>query len=393
MALPNVKITTANGNLGRAALSADGIAALLLTGVAIDGKVDLNKPYQISSTIELAALGITGDTNALAYKEIVAFYAQAGQGAELYFMLVSPATTLEDMCSEVADSPLRKIVEAGGGRIRLVGINKLAPEGYLLDATQGIDADSILAAASAQKVAEDFANKINPFRVFLAAPGYDSTVTDMYKPRQGSYNRVAFVLASDHQQNKTAAVGQVLGRAAKQPASASIARVKDGVMAAQGWLTNGKTSKEMAGKADILHDAGYIIYRHYPSKNGVYLNDDPMAAPVTDDYSQLNLGRVIDKAIILAYDTYIGEIMDNISVDPATGKLPQGVCLSYQSMIENAVASTMSGQISAFTAYIDPAQNLLSTSELKVVCSITPLATLRSISVTLGFANPAISNS
>ena len=98
MALPNVIIALGNGNTGRSAATADGVAGLLLTGSAVSGKLELGRHYQLSSTRDLTTLGITAENNPLADKEVKAFYAQAGDGAELHLMVVAAATTVYLMC-------------------------------------------------------------------------------------------------------------------------------------------------------------------------------------------------------------------------------------------------------------------------------------------------------
>ena len=126
----------------------------------------------------------------------------------------------------------------------------------------------------------------------------------------------------------------------------------------------------------------------YPTRNGCYLNGDPMAAPVTDDYSQLYLGRVVDKAVTIIYDTYITEVLDNISIND-DGTLDQNQCIYLQNQIIDAVTSQMDGQISSFDAYIDPAQNILATGNLQVSTSIVPMGVINRINVDLAFSNPA----
>lgn len=391
MPLPNVNIKLGNGNLGQTSATDDGISGLILTGKAVEGKLELNKHYQLSSTRDLKVLGITEETNPFAVKEIKAFYAQAGEGAELHLLIVSEATTLTAMCDPADGSPLRRLIDAAAGRIRLVGINKLPPAEYEADTTQGIDADAITAAANAQKVAESYANQIRPFRLLLPAPAWTGVTENLYKPTESSYNRVAFILASDGAMTGTytAAVGMILGRAAAMEPQQSIGRVKSGSLAANGYFTSGNNYLEKSGMAEALNDAGYIFFINYTAKNGCYLNGDQMAAPLSDDYGQLHLGRIIDKAMIIAYTTYISEILENIAVDEK-GNLPAGACKSFEGMIENAIAGNMGNQISSFTAYVNPAQNVLSTGKLEIDCKLVPLGVLREIQVNLSFENPAV---
>lgn len=389
MALPGVTIELMSGGLGRVSATDDGVAGLLLTGTAVGSTLELNKHYQLSTTRDLDTLGVTAENNPLVDHEVRSFYAQAGDGSELHLLVVSEASVLEDMCDPSAGSPLCKLIEGAGGRIRIVGVNRLIGEEESPDTSQGIDGDAIAAAAKAQQCAEGYAEKIMPFRVFLPAAKWTGEV-GTYKPSESSYNRVAMVLASEGELSGQypAAIGMVLGRAAKAEPQQDLGRVKFGSLAAEGYFTDGSPFLSKQGLADSLNDAGFIFFLNYPSRNGCYLNGCPMACAATDDYAVLNNGRVIDKAMVVCYDTYISEIMDNLVVD-ADGKLSSGVCTNFEAMVENAVASLMDGQISSFSAYVDPDQNILSISRLEIECTIVPLGVAKNIHVKLGFSNPA----
>ena len=390
MARPNVNITLGNGNLGRSAATDDGVAALLLTGATVSGKLELNKHYQLSGTADLVALGVTADNNPLVYKEVTAFYEQTGDGAELHLLVVAEATTLTQMCDSAADSPLRKLIDASGGRVRLVGVNKIPPMEYEADTTQGIDKDAITAAEKAQAVIESYAaGKVNPFRMLMPAPAFDAEVDSLFKPRESSTNAVCYVLASDDAAKHTAAIGRVLGRAASLSVHQSIGRVRSGSIGTDMYLTDGQSYIDADGLADSLHDAGYIIPVAYPRKNGAYLNGDPAAAPVTDDYAQLRYGRTVDKARIIVYDTLIDEILDDVDTDSA-GDLSAGQRTSYEGMIENAVLTQMNGEITSFAVSIPEGQNILTSETIRVVCRIQPKGVVTTFEVTLEFTNPAI---
>lgn len=392
MALSNVNIILGNGNLGKIDALDDGVAGLIVTGTAVAGKLELNKVYPMASTASLGTLGITAENNPLAYKDIAAFYQQTGEGAELYLLVVSEASTLTQMCSAVAGSPLKKLVDYASGRIRLVGVNRNTPVDYIGTFDAGIDQDVITAIEAANSVAESCQKQVRPFRLLLPALGWTGSLEELYKPRMGSANGVGLVMASDGRYGESthysAAIGQVLGRAASIPVCRSIARVRDGSIAALGYLTDGKTPEEHFDIWDALDAAGYIFYRSFTALNGYYLNADNMCAPASDDYSELNLGRVIDKAVILAYKTYITEIADNIIMDEE-GKIPVAVCKAFETMITRAVNISMGNEISRFTAYVDPKQNVLSSGILTVDCKIVPLAILKTINVNLSFENPA----
>lgn len=385
--LPNVKITVSNGNLGRVAPSDDGVAGLVLTGEAVAGKLTLNKPYLLNSTRDLITLGVTSETNYLVDKEVKAFFAQAGEGSELHLVVVSNATTMTQICAASAESPLSKLIESAAGRIRLVGINKVTPAEYVSEETQGIDSDAITAMQAAQECAESFTERVYPFRLLIAASGWTGSTESLFKPSEANCNRVAMVLASDDE-GKSAAIAQVLGRAARIEPQQSLGRVLDNQIATKGWYTDGSEMLDKAGLGNALHDAGYIFYRSFPRRNGCYLNGSPMCAPVTDDFSTLHNGRIIDKAVIVAYSTYISQIQDNVQI-ASDGTLNIAVCKSYEGMIDNAVGVAMKGQISGFESYVDPAQNVLSSGTLEIVCGVTPLGVLDQIKVNLSLTNPA----
>ena len=162
----------------------------------------------------------------------------------------------------------------------------------------------------------------------------------------------------------------------------------DGAIATGMYRTDGQSYAEAAGLADTLHDAGYIIPIGYPRKNGAYLNGDPTAAPVTDDYAQLRYGRTIDKARIIVYDTLIDEILDNVESD-TDGNLSAGQCVSYAGMIENAVLTQMADEITSFTCTVPQDQDILSSETIRVVCQIQPLGVIETIEVTREFTRPA----
>jgi len=393
MSLPNVNITLGNGNMGAISLSDDGIAALIVTGKEVTDKLKLKKVYVLASAQDLKQLGADETNNPLVCKEVNGFYTAAGEGAELHLMVVSEATTLTHMCTEdeEGDSPMKMLINSAAGRIRLVGINRNPPQDYVPTVSGNLDADVISAMAAAHSVAESYLGEIAPFRVLVPALGWNGETAGLYQPREGSYNRVAVVLASDglfgDSNYYSAAIGQVLGRAAKISVQQNLGRVRDGAIAAEGFLTDGSTPEEHYSVWNLLDDAGYIFYRTFIGKNGYYLNGDHMAAPVSDDYSYLSLGRTVDKAVVIAYQTYIDDILDNIVVDE-NGSLPVAICKNFEASIIRAVNTSMSDEISSFSAYIDPDQNVLANGKMEISCQIVPMGTLRQININLSLNNP-----
>ena len=248
MSLPNVNITLGNGNIGTVTLSDDGISGLILSGKAVNDTLALDKVYVLAGTADLKKYGITKENNPLLYKDIMAFYTAAGDGAELHLLVVDEAKKLTEICSMEDGSPLKKLIDSEAGRIRLVGINVNPGEEYEAVQTSGVDQDVVTAVTAAQQVAENYMNQIAPFVVLLPALGWNGSTDSLYQPREGSQNCVSVVMASDGKVGDgkfySAAIGQVLGRLATCAVNISLARVRDGSIAAAGYLTDGKTPED-----------------------------------------------------------------------------------------------------------------------------------------------------
>jgi hypothetical protein len=388
MALPKVAITLGNGNLGASVATDDGVAGLVLTGVATAG-LPLGTPKVIFSLSEAQDLGIlaTGG-NANAYRHIREFYDMAGEGAELYIMTVADTVTLTQMADLTNATGATKLLDAAQGRIRLLGLTRNPAASYIPGLTDGLDKDSLDAITKAQQLALAYGAQYKPVRVLIEGRKLDTTNLATLKDLRTYTANHAGVVIGSTTNDGSASVGLVLGRAASIPVQRNIGRVKDGALPILSAYVN-TTKAEDLTSGDLLHDKGYIFLRTFVGRSGYYLNDDPMCAPVTDDYSQLALGRVIDKATMIAYQTYVEELNDEITIDES-GKISIPVIKYLQNKIESAVNLAMVDEISSFSAYIDADQNVLSTGKLTVKAAIVPMGYTKTIEVLLGFTNPAL---
>jgi hypothetical protein len=395
MGLPGVKINVLNGQLGRTPGSADGVAGLIGSGVATTD-IALGEAKQVFGTEDVKALGIneeydtTNSTNI--YRQIKDFYAEAGEGAELWIMIVSPTTTMADM-ADVAGNFAPVLLDAADGRIRLLGISR-SPDGtYAPTYTSGMDDDAEAAVMAAQALAEAYANQYKPLRVLVEGRDFQGVVANLKDLRQGTQNRIGVVLAGLGANMKAAAVALALGRMAAVPVQRNIGRVKDGDLGlVNAYLSDGQRIESYSlGAWGAIHDKGYIFARKFQGRSGYFFNDDPAATLITDDYSSLARGRVIDKALLLAYTTYVEEILDDIEINPETGRMNPGVIKSYQARIENVLNLEMvnTGEASGLSVEIDPNQNVLATDRVQISLAIIPKGYSKEIIVDLGFSNPA----
>lgn len=406
MPLPTVNIELTNGSIGGAPVSNDGIAGMVLTGIATT-HLPLNTPRALYSITEVEDLGINEqydqDNATDAYRHCKNFYDQAGNGAKLWIILVPETTTMENIL-DGETAPAGQLLNQADGEIRLLGITRNPnPETYTPTYTDGIDPDVVAAVTKAQTLAESRAALYSPLSILIEGRDFQENVSSLYDLRSGSNNRVSVVLGNDQGQigvdvsnnpifHKGAFVGLVLGRMASLPVQRNIGRVKDGdIRIRKAFISGGNPINHYNSAAlDTVHDKGYIFARKYIGKNGFYFNDDPTATAITDDYAYQSRRRVIDKAVRLLYNTYVNELLDDLELNPETGKMAIGAIKSYQVAGERVLTESMlvNGEISGVNVFVDPEQNVMVNNQISVNLGIIPKGYAKEIVIELGFANP-----
>jgi len=189
------------------------------------------------------------------------------------------------------------------------------------------------------------------------------------------------------------AVSLVCGRAAAIPVQRSLARVKDGAVAATDLFLGSKPAEN--GNPDVVHDRGYITFRTYTGKAGYYFTDDKLCVAATDDYALLPRRRVIDKAYRIGYQTLVNELSDELPVT-GDGNIPAPTIKSIQNKVEAAIENSMTanGNLgndptdvtdTGVECFIDHRQNVVATSQLKVKLRVKPFGYAKYIDLYLGF--------
>lgn len=384
MGLSNVNITINRNGLGQVAIQGDGAAGIYLQGVAVADKLELETPYVVKSVKDAETIGITSDgANMSAFKQINEFYQTAGDGKKL-FLIVSD----KGAKNEVLKSCVEKLLNHAGGEISLLGICLPVTAGAEIQG--GLSKEVFEAQTTLQLLADAYVNKIMPFTAVIAGVGFKGNAQELADLKTMSNYRTQIALTATDDSG-VAAVGQLLGAYMAQPVYRKISRVKNGALPMTmggAYLTDKKTIDGRADLLDELTDKCYIVYRDFPGRTGYFYNGDYTATLETDDLRYIARIRVIDKALKIAYNTYVGELDDEIDITE-DGKLDPAQVSYLQELIYNQVMGNMKEAISNFTATIDPAQNVLSGKGTDVVLSITPKGYLNPINVTLGFVNPA----
>ncbi|HEY5509380.1 MAG TPA: DUF2586 family protein [Paludibacter sp.] len=381
--LSNVTITLVRNGLGLVAETNDNICGFVMPGVAVVGKLVLGTPYAIYSTDGAQALGIdAAGVNAAAYRHISEFYAVAGTGAKLWIMIVAVTVKL----SEIVDStlvvcPAKVLLNEAAGEIVALGITSATDDGTTLD---GMDTEVSTSKTKGQILAMDYLAKIMPF--VLVIEGRKMVGADVLADLSEESNYRTSVALGSTASDGSASVGLVLGQIAALPVQRKISRIKNGSLPINNaYLSDGEIVK---GREDLgtINDKRYIIFRQFPNKSGYFFNGDFTATSATDDLNTIARIRTIDKALKIAYNTYVEELDDDVDVN-VDGTLNAAIAAYLKQKIETKVNSAMQGEISKFTAQIDTTVDILSGAAQKIYLNITPKGYLNPIEVVLSFVN------
>lgn len=383
--LPRITFNVQTDGLQRAGDPVQKIPGLIITGATVAGKIAIGESHQIFTLAAAEALGIeaTGD-NAFAHKHIAEFYEESGQGAELWIMLVSDATTYTEI-GDVNENIAKKLIADADGAIRILGVIKeYDPTDTITD---GIDADCHTAVEKFEALRAFYFDKYRPFRTILSGNAFTGTVADLKDYGIENYTSVMMFLGS-LTSSKEASVGALLGRFTRISTQRSPAVPRDGALTTGvAYLTSTQPLSDYEDTLDAIHDKKYTVLRTFTGRSGAYVSDDQtLSTAANNDYSSMARGLVIDQAILIAYDSLLDNLNEDVEIS-TSGQIHPAVVKAWQSAVETQIILGMkdAGIIQDVQAYIDPAQNILSTDTLVVKLSILPKGYAKFIDVNIGF--------
>lgn len=389
----NVNIALANGQLGTTLQTNDGISGLVVTGTT-EGSYTAGTPVLITSLSAAENEGITEDGNPFAWRQLREYYDQAGTGAQLYLMVVPPTMTVMQMADYNNANGAKKLLDYADGKIKVIGLVTddvaVASAGGPITVTNGLNADVYTAVARMDDTANNYFAVHKPFRAVIGGTSYTGVPAELTDMTQGVTSNRTSILIGDTTAGAGACVGLALGTIASIPVQRKISRVRSGPLATVSAFVGSTAIESAEGSLSLIAERGYVTFTKYANTSGYFFSGDPTCTSPTDDYAMLARGRVIDKAHILAYTTFVQVVDDEVPVN-SDGTLDAGFCKWLSQQIVNQVNNTMTAnkEISSVSCYIDPAQNILSTNNLNVVLSIIPVGYATRININLGFSNPA----
>jgi len=387
--LPKVTIDYGNGALGQTISSADGLLCLVVCGAAqVAGTFDLAQQYSLRRLSDLEPLGVTASNNPLLYQTVRDFYTEAQEGVRVFIVGYPDTLKMSDVLDK--ENPyLRKIIESTNGELRgfvCTAVPDVAPV-----ITDGLDDDIPAALLNAQGLGE-WARTVRyaPLFVIIDGLNFNGNASDLKDLKTNSYYRASVVIGSRDPGAANQAVGLVAGRIASNSVDRNIGRVQDGALNVL-TLFAGNTAIELAD-TETIYDLSYITFRTFTGISGYYISDDLMATKETDDYNHLTAVRTVDKAARIVYAVMVQQLLDKVQVR-SNGTMLQSVIASWQQIIENAIAASMTsfGELSddggdnGIQLFIDPSQDVLATGTISVEVRVRPFGYARYINVLLGF--------
>lgn len=412
-----VNIVRTNGNLGRKDPSQDMISGLCTTGVAVSGGAALNTIYELNSVDDAEDLGINAayDTTnvTLVYYHIKEFFRLCPNG-KLFIILVAQSATLTQLCDKATTNGLAKLLRDPKcrGKIRQVAVARNPASGYSPTLANGIDSDSIAvsggvysgAVVKAQALAEEERDQHRPVFILVEGRSFNGTAPSAIDLRASNCNKVALTILQDKAVGDAnalyaghAAVGTVLGLIAARKVNESIGWVQecniqsaaDEAFVSPALSSNTLISSYSLTDQNTLDTKGFILAKTYEGYPGVFVQDSPTCALVSDDFSTIENNRTMDKAERKVYLRLLPKVNSPQKVDAATGKLAPGVCKYFEAEAENELQSMVTGEeVSGVDAWVDAEQDILSTETLEVKVEITPTGKAKTITAVLGFKNP-----
>jgi hypothetical protein len=402
--LPGVEIEFQNGQLGTVTDRPDGVFGVLASAVAVSTTFLLDKPYEVKSMIDVAALGITPSIgNYRLYKYLEEFYNETGPGASHWIMGIDNTKKVSEIFTPdvVTQKTLaEKLLDTANGDISGLFVSFDPAGTYVPVITTAIDADVLLAMPKAQLLADNYTTKeYAPFFVYLEGYAFSGIKSDLVDLTDLTYNRVGVMIGDTIPKtgtpaSKGAALGVLAGRLASKSVQVNPGRVSDGaIKPTTAFILDIPVELYDIGS---LHDKGFVTLRNHKRKTGYYFSDGPLASEVDDDYHFIPQRRVIDKAYRLAYDALVEFTLADIDVNN-NGTIQ---ALSAK-IIEEAVITkifnemTVEGELSydpsdssdkGVICKVDLTQNVTSTSKIKIKqLQVRSKAYARFIDVPLGF--------
>jgi hypothetical protein len=377
MGRSKVIFNLSTNNLGRIRQGNDGISGFLRFA-SVPAEFGTDNVKLIGSVKEAETLGIT----ALAYKELhyhISEYFRIAGNSSLYVGIFNNSGSAGYTFDEILF-------------MQRIALGQMSQLGVYLteDLTTGL-----VNTLHAKKIAMDAL--LTPCQIILTANVVGVTLPDFSAATtygvsisndQSGQGRGATIAASN---GKTiGSVGAALGAVSLVSVQRSIGSVEfvqnlagseldviaDGKGNLYTSLSNAQVDAEIA--------KGYLKLIKHPGLSGTYFNDDSVCAG-SGDLNNIHLNRVINKAIKGVAAALAGKLNGDIILN-ADGTIATVSAKSFESIAGVPLDLMRSlNEVSDYSVYVNPDQNILGTDNLNVEIKIVPTGTAKTITVNIGF--------
>lgn len=385
MPIPQITFQRGQGGLGRPLPGEDHISGLIVSLATPPAGFPATRLKTYFSHDELLADGWAA--GAAGGVGIVEYHARE-------FFRIQPQGVLHlhvpDWTSAADYTAIRTLQAFADGKIRQMGI--FTSDAALVTATL----DTI------QAECEGLAADYMPLQVLYSFDGANFDLATAADLRALSNNYVSVVIGEDGNADGAAlataqgysisCLGAALGAVAAAQVNENIGWVKKFNVAGATELTkpvfiDGTDVNTTAlSLLSTLTDKGYIFLRTFIGRGGTYFNDAPTAVAATSDYAYIENNRTIEKAVRLVYARLLDELNAPVEIDPDSGQLSAEYIEHLKALGEQALVQMANDrEVSGYAVLINPAQDVLSTSEVVVTVQIVPVGVSRKLTVNIGF--------
>lgn len=375
MSFPKVTILYSTNNLLKDIAAVDGIAGIVAT---VDTPELIGVAKQVFSLADAVDKGITQADEPFMYAIVAEFYKEVGGNQELWLMGIAETMTMAQALDHSDETAAIKLTKAAEGKIRLLGVLR-KPDGGYDGGADFFDSDVEAAVTAAQTFATAELAAARPLRILIEGRIMDEDSLTIYQPKDSNAGAAAVVLGSTVADGRQA-VGLVLGRAVKYGAEVKIGKVANGPLNITAAYIGSKAIGEVVA-LETLHGKGIISFMKHPQKAGIYFGVDRMAS--TADDRLLAYGRVVDKAALITFATYVEELENEVDVD-AEGKMAELDAKHLENVLEQQINVNMGNQISGVSVVIPRGQIIIPGNTVEVKLRVQPKGYNTFINVDLG---------
>lgn len=151
-------------------------------------------------------------------------------------------------------------------------------------------------------------------------------------------------------------------------------------------LFNGNLIKNVSKANKELLNNNYIFVITHVGDADCYFNDSNTLDLTTSDYAYIENVRTIDKATRGIRANLLPYLASPLKVDATTGKLDATMVSFLETTAGKALEDMeKAGELSGYTAEIDPNQNILSTSTVEIVIKQVGVGVMRKVNVKIGY--------